>query len=256
MANSITKQGTTEPFELQVSKGDIGYHTTYFRQGSISSQDTTEAIINSAGYIPAYQTAAGVVKISSGSINDDLGGTGCETALITGIDANNAIISETVTMDGQTEVLTTLSYLRVTNIQPLTFGAGGVSDGIIYAGTGTVTTGVPATVYLRCAAGASAAADLGAYEAITANKSLYITGVNLTAGVSSNTATLLLKSRAMTSATWTTLHSFVTTVNASTYPTFQYPLYIPAGSEYCVTSDASATTISASANVYGILISE
>src|SRR3990167_290667 len=254
MALSITRLGLTEPFELQLSKGELIGHAAYYKFGSIASQGTTEAIINSAGYLPAYQTAAGVAKISSGSINDAAAGTGCRTVLITGLNDTFAVISETITMNGQTEVNTVNSYLRITNIEPQTFGAGGVSDGIIYAGTGTVTTGVPATVYLRCAAGAAAVADLGAYAAVVVDTELYLTSLNVTATVSSNTATLLLKSRALTSTTWTDLYTFVTTTNNSAYVVFPIPFKLVAGTEYAVTSDASATTISASAIVSGVLI--
>ena len=250
----MSKGGTTEPFELQVAKGDIPGHSSYFKTGTIASQGTTEAIINSAGFVPAYQTAAGVAKISSASTDDAAAGTGCRTVLITGLSAAYVVISETVTLNGQTAVNTTLSYLRITNIQPATFGAGGVSAGIIYAGTGVVTTGVPATLYLQCAAGASDVADLGAYAAMSDGYELYITAINLVAGVSSNTATIAVKVRTLESATWTTYYTFVTTVNGSDYIQFPMPIRVPAGSEFAITSDASATTISASAVVEGILI--
>jgi hypothetical protein len=51
-----------------------------------------------------------------------------------------------VTLNGQTEVNTTNSYLRVNKMIVLTAGSGGTSVGNIYAGTGTVTAGVPAVV--------------------------------------------------------------------------------------------------------------
>jgi hypothetical protein len=251
---SATRGGVTEPFELQVSKGEISFHTTYIKPGSIASQDTTEAIINSVGYIPAYSASAIVTKVSSGSVDDTSAGTGCRTVTITGLLSTYALASEVVTMNGQTAVNTVASYIRIVSITPLTFGGGGVSAGIIYAGTGTVTSGVPATVYLRCAAGAATNADLGPYLAPPLGYDLFLDGANLVAGISSNTATILIKYRLLTSATWTTFYSYVTTVNGSDYPIFKYPLRIPAGSEYCVTSDASATTISASCSVYGVYI--
>jgi hypothetical protein len=51
-----------------------------------------------------------------------------------------------VTLNGQTAVNTINSYIRVNKMTVLTAGTGGTSVGSIYAGTGTVTAGVPAAV--------------------------------------------------------------------------------------------------------------
>lgn len=248
---------TTSPFELQVAKGEVPYHTAYIKPSSIASQDTNEAIINAAGYIPAYAQAAAVVKISSASTNDTSAGSGAQTVRVSGLLADYSLTTENISMNGQTAVNTVNSYIRITELKVLTVGGGSQSAGIIYAGTGTVTGGVPATVYLRMPASTvvnGTNADLGPYLAPPLGYELYLTSVNLQTTVSSNTATLLLKYRALTSATWTTLYSYVTTVNGSVSPAFQYPIRIPAGYEYCVTSDASATTIAASCCVYGVYI--
>lgn len=254
---SITRAGTTEPFALQVAKGEINYHTAYSKFGSIASQDTNEAIINSVGYIPAYQTAAAVVKVSSGNINDTSAGTGARTVTIAGLDSTNTPISETITLNGQTAVNTVNSYLRVTEITILTVGGGTTSAGIIYAGTGTVTAGVPATVYLRIPASSAVGAttaDIGCYKAVPAGYALYLTGLNPSATVSSNTATIYLKYRAFTSSSWTTHYTFKTSTNGSDKPVFDPPLKIAAGSEYEVTSVASGTTIASACTVYGYYI--
>jgi hypothetical protein len=66
---------------------------------------------------------------------------------IEGLDVNHAVISETVTLNGQTAVLTTQSFLHVNNFYVATAGSGKSAAGSIYIGTGTVTAGVPATVY-------------------------------------------------------------------------------------------------------------
>jgi hypothetical protein len=50
-------------------------------------------------------------------------------------------------LNGQTEVLTTQSFLRVNRAFVITAGNGNTAAGDIYVGTGTVTAGVPATVY-------------------------------------------------------------------------------------------------------------
>jgi hypothetical protein len=92
---------------------------------------------------------ASVLKISSASANDTSAGTGARTLLISGLNANYDEISETVILNGQTAVNTVNSYLRVFSLKILTAGSGGSNAGIVYAGTGTVTSGVPATVYAQ-----------------------------------------------------------------------------------------------------------
>jgi hypothetical protein len=86
-------------------------------------------------------------SISSGSASDAAAGTGARTITISGLDADYNEISETVTLNGQTAVNTANSYLRVFDMNVATAGSGATAAGVIYAGTGTVTSGVPAVVY-------------------------------------------------------------------------------------------------------------
>jgi len=56
-------------------------------------------------------------------------------------------ISEAVTLNGQTAVTTTNTFKCVTKITVTSAGATGSNEGVIYARSGTVTAGVPATFY-------------------------------------------------------------------------------------------------------------
>jgi hypothetical protein len=149
---SITQQGGSEPFELQVSRGQVKGHTPYFRFGWANSIGTTQQTIGSsltAGSAYAYPSAATAMTVSSASANDTSAGTGVRTILVAGLDSNYARISETITMNGQTAVTTTKSYLRILYVEVLTYGSGAAAAGNIYIGTGTVTTGVPAVIYAQ-----------------------------------------------------------------------------------------------------------
>jgi hypothetical protein len=101
----------------------------------------------------SYPAAALQMTVSSADADDTSAGTGARTVLITGLDANYAVISETVTMNGQTAVTTTNSFLRINSMLVTTAGTSLANEGIIYIGTGTVTSGVPATIYNVIAAG-------------------------------------------------------------------------------------------------------
>lgn len=145
--SSVTRQGAYEPFELQVSRGQIQGHKTLFKFGNNSDIDDTSEIVWSQGGAYTYPTVAAQVKVSSSSADDAAAGTGARTIVVAGLDANYNEISETVALNGQTEVLTTNSFIRVFRAYVATAGSGGTAAGTIYVGTGTVTSGVPATVY-------------------------------------------------------------------------------------------------------------
>jgi hypothetical protein len=145
--HSVTVQGAYEPFDLQVSRGQIMGHQDILVSGSNISLGTSYSTVWSQAGLYAYLSTAAVMEISSSSASDTAAGTGARTVTIYGLDANYNQINETVSLNGQTAVNTTNSYLRVFHLLVNTAGSGGAAAGTIYAGTGTVTAGVPAVVY-------------------------------------------------------------------------------------------------------------
>ena len=98
--------------------------------------------------ISAHLETPAVVKVASTSANDKgtaTAGTGARTVLLVGLDENLEVATETVTLDGQTAVTTTTTFAVVRKMQVTSAGTGGVNDGTIWVGTGSFTTGVPAT---------------------------------------------------------------------------------------------------------------
>lgn len=172
--SSITRQGAFEPFELQVARGQVYEHKSLFKFGNNADINGSLETIWSYGGLYAYPAAAIQMKVSSASANDDIVGTGARTVVVSGLDANYNEISETVELDGQTEVLTTNSFIRVFRAYVATAGSGGTAAGIVYVGTGTVTAGVPATVYAEIPVGANQTQM--ALWTVPAGYTLYITG--------------------------------------------------------------------------------
>jgi len=150
--SSATRQGAYEPFELQVARGQIQAHSIVTIAGYNSDVDQSWEMITPVGNL-SYPAAALQMTVSSADADDTSAGTGARTVLITGLDANYAVISETVTMNGQTAVTTTNSFLRINSMLVTTAGTSLANEGIIYIGTGTVTSGVPATIYNVISAG-------------------------------------------------------------------------------------------------------
>lgn len=137
---------TVEP-DVGVAAGFYDGVSDIHKFGHNSAVGTALETLWDNGGIYVYRATAIVMKISSSDIDDDDGDTGARTVEIEGLDADYNVIKETVTMNGRTEVNTTNLYLRVYRMKVLTAGSSLWNEGIIYAGTGTVTTGKPAVVH-------------------------------------------------------------------------------------------------------------
>jgi hypothetical protein len=151
--SSITRVGTSEPFELQVARRQIAWHYNVHKFGFNSDVDDSLETVWAQGGLYSYLAAATQLSISSSSTADTSAGTGARTVTLFGLDADYNEISETVTLNGQTAVTSTNSYLRIYRMVVRSAGSGGKNAGVIYAGTGTVTAGVPANKYATIAIG-------------------------------------------------------------------------------------------------------
>lgn len=182
--SSVTKQGAYEPFELQVSRGQIMGHSNFCQFGINSDVGASFETVWVGGGTYAFPSSATTTTISSSNANDTSAGTGARTALVEGLSASYVAVSETVSLNGQTGVTLTNQYLRVNKITLLTAGSGGTSAGSIYVGTGTVTAGVPAVVLNRT--GSSSNESESGFYSVPAGYTAYIT--RWTMSSSNNTA--------------------------------------------------------------------
>lgn len=98
-----------------------------------------------------FPAAAATLGVASTSVNDTSAGTGARTVLIDGLDSNYDRMTEVITLNGQTKVTTTKSFLRINDATVLTVGSLGWNEGTIYFGdsTQTFTAGVPQTSCYR-----------------------------------------------------------------------------------------------------------
>ena len=223
--SSTTKAGRNEPFELQVARGQISWHRSVIVFGYNSDVDTAVETVWPHGGILAFPAAALQLSVSSDSANDTANGTGARSVYLEGLDANHNVISETVTLNGQTAVTTTKSYLHINNCYVMTAGSGNSAAGTIYFGTGTVTAGVPATVYDVIQFDYNSRIT-GSYT-IPAGYTAYVSQGLFSSGQSSGTGPVT--GRLMTRGTNNIrLTAAVTTVNnnAADY-VFEYPVVIP-----------------------------
>ena len=107
--SSATRQGSYEPFDLQVARGQIDGHSTVNIYGYQPAVAQT--------FIPLWENATAYTYPVAATKMNLAGGNG-DTATITivGLDANYAPISENVVLNGVTPVTTTKSYLRINSM--------------------------------------------------------------------------------------------------------------------------------------------
>lgn len=251
--SSISRAGTSEPFELQISRGQIPNHSAFYKYGSNAGVGTSYEVVWSNGGTLGYLGAASVLKVSSDSANDTSAGTGARTVTVVGLDANYAEVIETVTLNGLTSVNTTTSFLRMYRAYLATVGSGGTNAGAIYVGTGTVTSGVPATIYTEIEIGVGQ--TLQAFYTVPAGYSLYVTDIDYTsANSATNSALFEFRTRASGGA-WLVKHTS-TVIDSTDHHEWKCPFKVPEKTDIEVRAKASGTTIDTSANIMGILIKE
>jgi len=109
---SQTQYGKNEQFELQVARGQIqgheplnvfGYSTATPNSGFIAAWE------NNTAYV--FPTVASTMLVSSSSASDT-----AVTILITGLDAAYGVISESVALNGTSDVPTTKVFWRINSV--------------------------------------------------------------------------------------------------------------------------------------------
>jgi hypothetical protein len=110
--SSITRVGTSEPFELQVARGQVAYHSGEHKFGAVPSMSvsTTGSVwdIDDTLYPWSSLTSAGTLTVDRASASD-----ADKVVTIIGLDANYNQISENVTLSSASGNATTKSFLRV-----------------------------------------------------------------------------------------------------------------------------------------------
>jgi hypothetical protein len=136
-AYSITQSGLFEPFELQVSRGQILGHSALNLFGNTTVLGSTAygplwEGLTGAGGTYAYPASAVVMTIASSSASDT-----AVTIRIFGLGAGYVLQQEDVALNGTTGVPTTKSFLRVNKMETFSGNAVGnvtaINGGTTYA---------------------------------------------------------------------------------------------------------------------------
>jgi len=137
--SSITRVATTEPFDLQLARGQVGGHTGLEIFGYSPNIANTaqgpmwEGQTQSGGLYTPPSSAAQLVLVSSSATDDTT-----RSVIISGLDANFAPITEIIALNGTTNVTTTQSFLRINSMYMASS-----------TNTGTITAKISSTTYAQ-----------------------------------------------------------------------------------------------------------
>ncbi len=120
-------------FYVEVSKGNIPGHSIARMTGFNGEVGVNYEDLITVGGSYVFPTVAARVNVSSDDPDDRLGGDGAWNVTIQGLDADWNPISETLSMDGITNVTSTLSYIRINDLFTRRTGSSMSNEGTISA---------------------------------------------------------------------------------------------------------------------------
>ena len=247
---SISRYGRTEPFDLQVARGQVAWHRPVIVFGFNSDVDTAPETVWPGGGILDYPASALQMSVSSSNANDAANGTGARSVYIGGLDSNHNEISEIVVLNGQSAVTTQNSYIHINEAYVVSAGSTNSAAGSIYIGTGALTAGVPATIYDIIAFDYNKRVT-GSYT-IPAGYTGYLVQGLFSAGQTSGSTSITgrLMTRGMNNIRLTS--AVVTLNNGVADYQFEYPLAIP--EKTTVEAQASGSSSNNSASCMFIIL--
>jgi len=134
---SISQVGTSEPFELQVARGQIPGHTIRNLFGTNPAIGTTFRTPWENNTALPFLSAEQNLSIVSDSVSDT-----AVSILVTGVDESYAQVSETVALNGTTPVVTTNKFFRINDLITV---AGNAVGNVTASHGGTVYAKILAT---------------------------------------------------------------------------------------------------------------
>lgn len=117
----------------EIARGNISGKTAFRRFGHNDTCGATWETVWHDSSLYTYLTGAEQLKIVSDDADDDGDpvGNGARTVFLKGLDTDYAVISETITMNGEGVVTSDNSYLRIFKAKVVTAGTTGYNEGTI-----------------------------------------------------------------------------------------------------------------------------
>lgn len=138
--SSITRVGTSEPFELQVSRGQISYHSVVNIFGTATAIGTsyrTPWELANTNALPLISTASQLDVASSDAADTS------QVVQLQGLDADYNQITENISLNGTSTITTTQSFKAINAFVTISGNC-----------AGNVTAKISSVVYAQITAGA------------------------------------------------------------------------------------------------------
>lgn len=182
-AYSITQSGLYEPFELQVARGQILGHAT----ANVFGYGTTPATAGLFRTVWENMSTTDYAFPGSALTMQLVSTVGTDTAsiTITGLDASYNLISETLVLNGTTNVPTTKQYFRVNNIN-VSAGSASNPSGVITLVNGGVTYAQINTITVNGILGSVGTSQMAVYT-VPAGYTLYMSRFTAYSSFNGNT---------------------------------------------------------------------
>jgi len=116
-----------------IAEGNLAGHSAIRIFGYNPSVGTSWETIHHPSTLRTYLASVERLQVVSTDTDDDGApvGNGARTITITGLDSNYDVLTEVVTMNGTTNVLTDESFLRINSVAVTTAGSTGYNEGTI-----------------------------------------------------------------------------------------------------------------------------
>ena len=137
-------------YHYEVALGRRQGTTTWNKFGYNADVDTGTEFLAAQGGSLTILTSASTLTTVSSSTADDSGGTGTNSIVVYGVDANRDYQTETVTMDGTTNVVSTSTWLGINRVG---IASAGSAQGNVGNITITATTGGSVQAYMPAGEG-------------------------------------------------------------------------------------------------------
>ena len=221
-------------FGINVQKGLVEDFSAVGTFGYNDGISTSFETVSSVGGVYSYPTSATTATVtSSDTASDDTG-----TVLVSGLDSNYDLASETLTIGGGAG---SVSFIRVFSARMLTANTGNANVGNL-----TVTVDSKTVAYVQATYGAS----LSAIYTIPRNKRGWIVSASIGMSKQKEVESKILTKQISNGNVWNTV-GYQTTFAVPIYRRFEIPILVDQKSDIELRAKADATSaISGSFSLY------
>ena len=246
----VSRPATNKSFNQQIAEDLLVGYDSEFKFGQNVAVGSVEEVIWDGGGNYIFLEAAEVLKIVSDDANDSVGGTGANTLIVYGLNANWDETFQIISLDGLDTVLTDTAFLRVFRAHVITSGN---PNPIGDSNLGKVNILGASTLTVQAQILEGNGQTLMCVYTIPRGKTGYVTGISFAVGEGKD-CTFKGKFRNGINGAFSVKYS-ITLFESSFFGTLQVPLRIPEKIDIVLTAISTAVSVQADAS-FGIILKD